>query len=392
MCPCGLCGATEERDIVAKAKNFTVGVEEEYLLVDRDSRELIRAAPTALLDQCVARLGPQVKTEFQQSQIEVNTEVCETVGQVRDDLLRLRQTVAGCAEQEGLALVAASTHPSAKWEDQRSTDQARYIGLARDLQGVGRRLLTCGMHVHICITEDDLRIDLMNQVAYFLPHLLALSTSSPFWHGEDTGLASYRLSIFDNLPRTGLPGTFASWAEYERHVNVLASTGVIPDASMIWWDIRPSVRFPTIEMRICDVCTRLEDAVVITALFRCLVHMLFRLRRLNQRWRGYASMLVAENRWRAQRYGIDAGLIDFGRGEIVQFPDLLDEILELVAPDADELGCTSELRAAREILARGTSAHRQRRAFEEARARGASRDEALRDVVDMLIAESAPSR
>ncbi len=374
--------------MVAGAKNFTVGVEEEYLLVDRDSRQLIRTAPTAVLEQCVASLGSQVKTEFQQSQVEVNTEVCETIGEVRDDLRYLRETVARCAETEGLALVASSTHPSAKWEDQQSTPQDRYIGLARDLQGVGRRLITCGMHIHICIDEDDLRLDLMNQVTYFLPHLLALSTSSPFWHGEDTGLASYRLSIFDNLPRTGLPETFASWAEYQRHVNVLANTGVIEDASMIWWDIRPSVRFPTIEMRICDVCTRLEDAVVITALFRCLVHMLFRLRRLNQRWRDYAPMLVAENRWRAQRYGIDAGLIDFGRGTIVPFPDLLDEILDLVAPDADELGCTGELLQAREIVARGTSAHRQRRTYQAARAEGASSAEALQAVVDLLIAES----
>ena len=374
--------------MVAGAKNFTVGVEEEYLLVDRDSRQLIRTTPTAVIEQCVASLGAQVKTEFQQSQVEVNTEVCETIGEVRDDLRRLRGTVARCAEREGLALVAASTHPSAKWEDQQSTPQDRYIGLARDLQAVGRRLITCGMHVHVCIDDDDLRLDLMNQVAYFLPHLLALSTSSPFWHGEDTGLASYRLSIFDNLPRTGLPETFASWAEYRRHVDVLARTGVIEDASMIWWDIRPSVRFPTIEMRICDVCTRLEDAVVITALFRCLVHMLFRLRRLNQRWRDYAPMLVAENRWRAQRYGIDAGLIDFGRGTIVPFPDLLDEILDLVAPDADELGCTGELLQAREIVARGTSAHRQRQAYRTARAAGASPGAALRAVVDMLIAES----
>ncbi len=370
------------------AKNFTLGVEEEYLLVDQASRELIRATPTAVLQRCEEDLGSQVKTEFQQSQIEVSTNVCDTVDGVRGELRQLRETVARHAEFEGLAMVASSTHPSAKWEDQRSTTQERYIELARDLQGVGRRLVTCGMHIHICITEEDLRLDLMNQVAYFLPHMLALSTSSPFWHGEDTGLASYRLSIFDNLPRTGLPEIFASWAEYQRHVDVLASTGVIEDASMIWWDIRPSARFPTIEMRICDVCTRLEDAVAIAALFQCLVHMLFRLRRLNQRWRSYAPMLVAENRWRAQRYGIDAGLIDFSRGAIVPFADLLDELLELVEPDGDALGCSAALLQVRAIVKRGTSAHRQRRRYAEARSQGADRDGALRDVVDMLIAES----
>ena len=373
---------------MAKARNFTVGIEEEYLLVDRESRDLIRAAPVAMLARCGEILGDQVTTEFLQSQVEVGTKVCETIAEARADLAWLRGTVATAAAEDGMGLIAASTHPFALWTDQKPTEKDRYLELAQDMQGVVRRLMICGMHVHVCVVDPDERIDLMNQVAYFLPHLLALSTSSPYWGGDDTGLASYRLTVFDNMPRTGLPGFFDSWAEYERHVNMLVRTGVIEDTSKIWWDIRPSSRYPTLEMRICDVCTRQGDAVAIAALFQCLIHMLYRLRRMNQRWRTYAQMLVAENRWRAQRYGIDEALIDFGKAKLVPYADLLDEIIELTLPDADILGCTTELLRAREILTRGTSAHGQRRAHGDALANGASPKEAMKAVVDMLIAES----
>jgi glutamate---cysteine ligase / carboxylate-amine ligase len=373
---------------MAKARNFTVGIEEEYLLVDRESRDLIREAPTEMLARCRELLGDQVTTEFLQSQIEIGTKVCGSIAEARADLSWLRGTVAKCAADDGMGLIAASTHPFALWSDQKPTEKDRYLELAQDMQGVVRRLMICGMHVHVCVADPDERVDLMNQVAYFLPHMLALSTSSPYWGGDDTGLASYRLTVFDNMPRTGLPGSFDSWAEYERHVNMLVRTGVIEDTSKIWWDIRPSSRFPTLEMRICDVCTRQDDAVAIAALFQCLIHMLHRLRRMNQRWRTYAQMLVAENRWRAQRYGIDEGLIDFGKAEVVPYADLLDEIIELTLPDADALGCTNELLRAREILARGTGAHRQRRAHVDAVASGASPEEAMKAVVDMLIAET----
>ncbi len=373
---------------MAEPRNFTVGVEEEYLLVDRGTRDLIREAPTAMLARCQELLGDHVTTEFLQSQIEIGTRVCGSIAEAREDLSRLRGTVARAAAEDGMGLIAASTHPFALWSDQKTTEKDRYQELARDMQAVVRRMVICGMHVHVCIVDEDERIDLMNQVAYFLPHLLALSTSSPFWDGEDTGLASYRLAIFDNMPRTGLPGAFDSWAEYQRHVRMLVKTGVIEDTSKIWWDISPSSRFPTLEMRICDVCTRLDDAVAIAALFQCLLHMLHRLRRMNQRWRTYAQMLVAENRWRAQRYGVEEGLIDFGKAELVPYADLLDEIIELTRPDADELGCTEELLKARDILSRGTSAHAQRRAHAAALANGASPQEAMRAVVDMLINET----
>jgi carboxylate-amine ligase len=225
-------------------------------------------------------------------------------------------------------------------------------------------------------------------VSYFLPHLLALSTSSPFWRGENTGLKSYRIAVFDEMPRTGTPERFASWAEYRRHVDILVAAGLIEDATKLWWDLRPSERFPTLEMRITDSCTTLEDSLSIAALFRCLLRMLWRLKRENQRWRIYARMLIDENRWRAQRYGTDGGLVDFGRGAIFPYAELLEEILALVDQDARHFGCLDEVLHSREILARGTSAHRQLVVFEEALSAGATRLEALAAVVDWLIAET----
>jgi carboxylate-amine ligase len=229
----------------------------------------------------------------------------------------------------------------------------------------------------------------MNQLAYFLPHLLAMSCSSPFWEGENTGLKSYRLTVFDALPRTGLPEPFASFAEYQRHVNVLIEAGVLEDATKIWWDLRPSARYPTLETRIMDVCTRLDDAVSLAALVVSLLRMLFRLRRSNQRWRIYARMLINENRWRARRYSFDDGLIDLAKGQIVPFESLLDELIELVLDDAEHLGCAQEVLRSRDILARGTSAHRQVAVYEQAKANGAGETEALQSVVDFLIEETA---
>jgi carboxylate-amine ligase len=287
-----------------------------------------------------------------------------------------------------MAPVAAATHPFARTDAQKTTPRRRYADLEHDLQGFGRRLAICGLHVHIGIPDDELRVDLMNQAAYFLPHLLALSTSSPFWQGEDTGLKCYRLAVFDELPRTGIPERFDSWGEYRRHVDILASVGLIDDASKLWWDLRPSERFPTLEMRITDSCTTLDDALSIAALFRCLLRMLWRLKRENQHWRLYPRMLVEENRWRAQRYGTDRGLVDFGRGAIVPYAALLDEILALVDADARHFACLDEVGNARRILVRGTSAHRQLAVFAAALAAGANRAEALVAVVDWLIDET----
>jgi len=253
---------------------------------------------------------------------------------------------------------------------------------------VVRRLLICGMHVHVGLDDDDLRIDLLGQIAYFLPHLLVLSTSSPFWQGEQSGLKSYRLAVFDELPRTGPPESFASWSDYQRHLGILVGAGLIEDASKLWWDVRPSARFPTLEMRVADIPTYYRDTVAIAALYLCLLRLLYRLKRTNQRWRQYSAMLLRENRWRAQRYGYDEGLVDFGRGEIVAYPDLLQEILELTEVDALTLDCRAEVRQAEAILVRGTSAHRQVAIYETALAGGAEKPEALRSVVDFLIEET----
>lgn len=371
--------------------SFTVGIEEEYLLVDRQSREAVIDPPAALLSACEQRLAELVRPEFLTSQIEVATPVCRTVSEAGVHLHQLRRQVAEVAAGYDLAPIAASTHPFTEWQTQRHTDKERYHAIARDMQAVARRLLICGMHVHVGLDDDELRIDLMNQASYFLPHLLALSTSSPFWRGEDSGLKSYRLSVFDELPRTGLPSTFASYGEYRRHVDVLVNAQMIPDASMIWWDIRPSSRFPTLEMRITDVCTAIDDAVAIAGLYQCVLRMLYRLRRANQRWRTYDRMLLAENRWRAKRYGIDAGLIDFGRGEVVPFADLIDELLALVAADAEALDCRSQIRHCREIARRGTSAHRQLATYDAAQAAGGDRRASLMAVVDGLIEQTVLS-
>ncbi|MEC9368867.1 MAG: carboxylate-amine ligase [Pseudomonadota bacterium] len=368
--------------------SFTIGIEEEYLLVDKGSRDLVTDPPEDLLPMCQEALGSQVSAEFLKSQIEVGTKVCRSPGEAKQELRRLRATVAGIAGKFGLAPIASSTHPSAKWSAQHHTDKERYNMLARDLQVVARRMIICGMHVHVGIEDDELRIDLMNQLGYFLPHLLALSTSSPFWQGELTGLKSYRLSVFDELPRTGLPEQFSGHDEYQRTIDVLVGAGLIEDATKIWWDLRPSARFPTLEMRITDVCPLLDDTASIASLYVCICRMLYRLRRFNQRWRHYSPFLVDENRWRAKRYGMTSGLVDFGKGEIVPFADLLEELLELIAEDVEHFGCHAEVENARRIVREGTSADRQAERHAAFLENGSSKEDALKAVVDGLIEET----
>jgi glutamate---cysteine ligase / carboxylate-amine ligase len=369
--------------------SFTLGIEEEYLLVDMESRDLAPEPPPALLAKCEEALRGQVSPEFLRSQIEVGTRVCRSMQEARDELIHLRRTVGAIAGEFGLAPIATSTHPFAKWSNQQHTDKERYNVLAEDLQQVARRLVICGMHVHVGIEDDDLRIDLLGQAAYFLPHLLALSTSSPFWQGHTTGLKSYRLSVFDELPRTGLPHQFSSYSEYARTIELLVNAGLIGDATKIWWDLRPSARFPTLEMRITDVCPLLEDGICIAALFRCILRLLYRLRRRNQRWRTYAPFLVRENRWRAQRYGTQEGLVDFGKGAVVPFPNLLEELFDLVAEDAAYFGCVAEVAHARAIVSRGTSADRQLARFDAVKGLGGTEEAALIAVVDGIVEETA---
>jgi len=371
-----------------KEPALTIGIEEEYLLVDKQTMELVSDPPPTIMEEC-KRLTTRVSPEFLRSQIEVGTRVCKTIDEARKDLARLRGVVVEAAGREGLSPIAASTHPFGHWTEQHHTELERYNDLTIEMQAAARRLVICGMHVHVGVEDDELRIDLMNQMRYFVPHLLALSTSSPFWEGLITGLRSYRLTIFDALPRTGLPQRFDSAVEYQRHVDILVKAGLLEDATKIWWDIRPSARYPTLETRIFDVCTTLEDAVALGALTTCLLRMLFRLRVKNQRWRIYNPMLLRENRWRAMRYGTDESLLDLARGELVPFPQLIDEIQAIVEKDADALGCQAEIAHLSEIVRRGTSAHRQVEVYEQALANGSDKKAALRDVVRYLIEETA---
>ena len=369
--------------------SFSIGVEEEYMLVDLGSRDLVAEPPPELTTALEDRLGKQFSRELLRTQLEVGTKVCGDIGELREDLSRLRATVASIAGQFAMAPIASSTHPFANWRLQKVTDRERYQTLGDDLQVVASRALIGGMHVHVGIEDDDLRIDLLNQLTYFLPHLLAASTSSPFWEGALTGLMSYRTSVFSELPRTGPPEQFESYADYVQTVAVLQDAGLIEDASKIWWDARLSKSFPTIELRATDICTDIEDAICLAAVYRCVLRMLTRLRRANQRWRRYSPLLIRENRWRAQRYGIDAGLVDFGQGEIKPFPDLGEELLELIAPDAEYFGCVSEVEHLRTIVGRGTSAHQQIGVYRAALADGDSDEVAFSRVVDHLVATTA---
>ena len=374
--------------MVPEVPTFTVGVEEEYFVVDRTTRDLVPDIPGELRSALEQPPVGMTSPEFIRSQIEIGTPVSKDVVELREYLGEMRRFVADTVSEAGMAIIAASTHPFAVWGDQKFTDKERYRVLEQALQGVVRRLLICGMHVHVEIADEDLRIDLMNQVSYFLPHILAISGSSPFWHGNDTGLKSYRPAVFRALPRTGIPDEFNDWADYQRHVEVLVHTGVIEDSTKLWWDIRPSARYPTLEMRSADTCTRYEDAITVAAVYQALLAVLYERRMQNQRWRVYSRMLIAENNWRAQRYGVDESLIDFGRGELVPMTELADELVELVGDAALELGSLADVERVREITANGTSADRQRAVRDAAVAEGATDREALCAVVDHLIAET----
>lgn len=373
------------------ADDFTVGIEEEYMLVDRHTGQPVsdEGIQTAIIEEVRRAIDDSIgmaTPEFLKAQVEVGTSICKSLQEARSCLRRLRYEVAESASRRGLAPIAASTHPTADWITLEHTDKERYAVLARDLQEVARRLVICGMHIHIGVNSDEHRIDLLGQLAYFLPHLLVLTTSSPFWRGRDTGLKSYRLSVFDQLPRTGLPPTLDSWSDYERHLGVLVQTDALTDGSKIWWDIRPHYKFPTLEMRVCDVCTRMEDGIAVAALYSSLTSMLQRLRRQNQKWRTYSNMLIGENRWRAQRYGMDKELIDFGRATSVPYADLLQEMIDLTTEDAERLGCADDVAHCMKILERGTSADNQRHVYTKAIAAGHNQDAAMRHVIEWLIA------
>jgi carboxylate-amine ligase len=364
---------------------FSLGLEEEYLLVDLATRDLVADPPAELLQRCIVETDGRVSPEFLRSQLEVKTSVCGSVAAMRRELAELRRTVCKVAAGYGIAPIAASTHPFARpVQRPPHTDHERYADIAREVQGGARRMIICGMHVHVGLDDDELRIDVMNQLSYFVPHLLALSCSSPFWEGEDMGMQSFRLMLLSSLPRTGLPEHFESYGEFRRHLDALVRNGLIEDTTKIWWDIRPSSRYPTLETRVFDCCTHLDDAVCLAALNLSLVRMLYRLRRENKVWRQYPRMLIAENRWRAMRFGSDATLLDLARGELVAFPELLEELLAITHDDAVALDCLAETEHARVLIRRGTSAHQQVDVYQTARAQGATDGEALSAVVGWL--------
>ena len=373
---------------------LTLGIEEEYQIVDPESRNL-QAYITELLSKDQERpTSLDLKPEFMQSQVEVGSHVCRNVKEIRAEVVRLRRAVIEMAEENGVAIVAASTHPFANWEEQAITDGARYRELLDDLQGVAKRLLIFGMHVHVGFGEDkeskNLMIEIMNQARYFIPHLLALSTSSPFWHGENTGLKSYRSVIFETLPRTGIPHSFTSWDEFKNYEKTLGMVGAFGKAdthAKIWWDIRPHPIFDTLEFRITDICTKIDEAVCIAALFQAICAKLIKLRKQNMSWRQYRHMHITENKWRAVRYGVEGELIDFGIEKAVPFHFLVEELLELVDDVVDDLGSRKEVEYVRTIMKEGTSADRQIRTYRQNGGDDNS-EEALKAVVDNLIAET----
>jgi len=343
------------------ASSLTIGIEEEYQIVDPTTREL-RSYVQRFLERGQTVLPDQIHPEFLQSQVEAGTHICYSIQGARRELVRMRRSILELAESEGLWVAAAGTHPFSSWARQAISPFGRYPELARFLQDVGRRLLIFGMHVHVGIEDQELLIAVMNQMRPFLPHLLALSTSSPFWHGRDTGLKSYRSVVFESLPRTGIPPRFASYADYRRTVDLLLATGSIAEPTHIWWDVRPSERFPTLEVRIPDMCTRMEETLCLAALVQAIVAKLVRnlqTGQANQTRPITRKHLLDENKWRAVRYGIEGKLIDFGRVQEVPFPALIEELLAWLDDVVDELGSQAEVEYARTILRQGTSADRQ---------------------------------
>ena len=368
--------------------SFSVGIQEEYLLVKGDSRDVDEDPPIRLLEECTRRSGGQVNPRFLRSQLEASTRVCRSIAEARADLARLRGIIAQVSGPYGCAPIAAATHPFAEPTRQITTERQQFFALANEMQGAARRIMICGMRVHVGVDDDDLRVDLMNQLTYFVPHLLALSCSSPFWDGERTGLMSFRMTLVSSLPRTGLPERFASYADLRSNLDMLVRNGVIEHQGKMWWDVRPASLHPTLEVRVMDSCTSIDDAACLAALVVSLARRLYRLKAGNRSWRIYPNMLIAENRWRAMRYSIDGQLLDLARGELVGFPQLVAELIALVREDAGELGCLRELEHLETLLRRGTSAHRQIKVYDEARAAGASEREALQAVVDFLVKET----
>lgn len=346
------------------AHRFTVGVEEEFQIVDPETCEL-RSHVSELLASSAPALGEQIKPELHQSIVEVGTRICQNVPELRDEIFRIRRELAGGAERVGLAVAAAGTHPFSHWKDQILSPGVRYDSIVEELQQLARSLLIFGLHVHVAVPDNQTAIDLMNAARYFLPHLLALSTSSPFWMGRDTGLKSYRTTIFRRFPRTGVPDHFGSWTEYENYVKLLIELHSIDDARKIWWDVRPHPTFGTLEFRVCDVPTRPEAAVMLGALVQAIIVKLHKLYTRNLGFRLYRRSLIEENKWRAARWGIDGKLIDFGKRAEVPMRQLALELLEFVDDVVDELESRDAVEYVHTVIREGTSADQQLAVFRQ---------------------------
>jgi carboxylate-amine ligase len=343
---------------------FTLGIEEEFQIVDPHTREL-RSHVSEFFEEGKMILGEQIKPEMIQSMIEVGTGICKNIQEARADITRLRSIISQLAAKTGLVIVAASTHPFSHWQDQKIYDDERYELLVQELQTVARSLLIFGLHVHVGVADPERRIHIMNAARYFLPHVLALSTSSPFWMGHNTGLKSYRTEVFKQFPRTDIPDHFDSDGSFQRYVELLVRTGCINDGKKIWWDLRPHPFFPTLEFRICDIPTRVDDTIAIAALFQAIVAKLTKLIEMNLGFRLYRRMLIQENKWRAVRWGLDGRMIDFGKQKEVPTRDLVLELLDFVDDVVDELGSRKEIEHIHTILERRTSAEEQLRVFAE---------------------------
>ncbi len=345
--------------------SFSLGIEEEYQTVDPETRDLRSHISTDMLAQGKIRLEERVKAEMHQSVIEVGTRVCSDINVAREDLFDLRRNLIRLAEENGLVLVAGATHPFADWRSQEIYPDPRYDKVVEDLQLVARSNLIFGLHVHVGIADRDAAIRVMNSLRYFLPHILALSTNSPFWMGMETGYKSYRAKVFEHFPRTNLPDSFASYSEFEDYVNLLVKTNCIDNAKKIWWDIRPHPFFNTIEVRICDIPMRADESVAIAALIQATAAKLWRLHACNQDYRQYSRALLMENKFRAVRYGLEGKLIDFGKEEEVAECDLIGEYLKFVEEEADELGSTPCMDYIRKMIKVGSGADRQLRVWRE---------------------------
>lgn len=362
--------------------SFNIGIEEEYQIIDPQSRELKSYITQFLEDEGHMKLMElELKPELHQSIVEIGTNVCNTPAEARAELVRLRKGVISLAEKNGLKIASAGTHPFSSWRTQEITPLERYSGVRNDMAQLAQRLLIFGTHVHIGIEDPEFMIDCMRVARYFVPHVLCLSTSSPFWVGHDTGLKSYRSTVFSNFPRTGIPPLFNSRADFDNFVNLLVKTNCIPDGTKIWWDARPNHKYPTLEFRVCDVCTRVDEAVCVAALFQAICYKLWKMRRDNITFRVYQTELINENKWRAVRYGLDGNLIDLGKQEEKPARDLIRELIEWFIGDViDELGSRKEVEYAYTILEGGSSADRQLATFR--------RTGELKDVVDQLVRET----